>query len=361
VDNTTGEARLAFGPETFPLTNKGKAIDPVAGGWNDLDGFSPLPAITTYFEGVSDENVSLVDAARFWNIERSLESDSPTMLVNARTNKPVAHWVELDHSSDKAKLAPHGKRAFMIWPAERLSAGERYIVAIRNIPGATASAAFRALQAGDGGDGGGGGGLARALHYQALFSQLERGPYAAVDRADLQITWDFTVGSRQQFTKRMVTARDDSRKRMRLTGGPLHTVTKVTEDFQSTGRRKVEGVMEVPQYLNQAFPGPLSRLVIDDATGAPVFQHMGTVPFEILIPASVLNGSVARPRFLQYGHGLFGDKSEVETGYLRDDAERFGCVPSQTCRIRLNRTARATSARASAQQRGVHRPSRTAL
>ena len=44
--------------------------------------------------------------------------------------------------------------------------------------------------------------------------------------------------------------------------------------------------------------------------------------FEILIPRSVVGASGKKARVVQYGHGLFGDKSEAQVEYLQEDADR---------------------------------------
>lgn len=63
---------------TFPLTIDGRGIDTQSGGWNVLDGFSPMPQILTYFEGLNDTNLP-----HFINISKSLDPDCPTVLVRS--------------------------------------------------------------------------------------------------------------------------------------------------------------------------------------------------------------------------------------------------------------------------------------
>jgi hypothetical protein len=43
-----GVPLLDFSVDTFPKSLLGEKIDPVAGGWNELDGFSSMAAIHTY-------------------------------------------------------------------------------------------------------------------------------------------------------------------------------------------------------------------------------------------------------------------------------------------------------------------------
>ena len=55
-----------------------------------VDGFSPFPSILAFFPGLSDSNLP-----PHWDIEQSLDEDSPTVLLNAITGRPeitVEKW-----------------------------------------------------------------------------------------------------------------------------------------------------------------------------------------------------------------------------------------------------------------------------
>jgi hypothetical protein len=58
-----------------------------------------------------------------------------------------------------------------------------------------------------------------------------------------------------------------------------------------------------------------AHLVLD-ANGLPVFQGFTNVTFSVQIPNSLVNNGTAG-RIVQYGHGLFGDQSEIEQSYLQ--------------------------------------------
>lgn len=108
--------------------------------------------------------------------------------------------------------------------------------------------------------------------------------------------------------------------------GTADHITGIKDNFTDHIARRIEGMMYPPLYLNQAAPGKSARLVLD-ADGNPVYQGTMRATFEILIPRSVVGANAKPARVVQYGHGLFGDKSEVETGYLGEDADRSG-VPA---------------------------------
>ena len=74
--DVNGSGLLNLTSATMPLTVDGRGVDPVAGGWDALDGFSPLPALLAYFPALSLDNLP-----RYWNIQASLDDACPTVLV----------------------------------------------------------------------------------------------------------------------------------------------------------------------------------------------------------------------------------------------------------------------------------------
>eukprot|EP00937_MAST-01D_sp_MAST-1D-sp2_P002336 g2336.t1 len=341
---------------TFPNTIKGKVLDPSRSGFDQLDGFSPLGPIMTFIPGLDDEQLNASGVARWWSIDRSLAPDAPITLLGAAEER-VPYWAELDHASDGGVFpGDRSHRALLIWPARRLAAGTRYIVSIDSAlaPAARPSAHFVALRgAGAGDDATLSRSHLRGARSAAHFRRTVLGPLRRAGRniSTTNQAWDFTVGSRAQFTERMVAARDDSRVRFNQQGGPKFKIKKVTNYNASSGAagvggvdadhiaRKIEGSMQVPMYVNTAVPQPSLRLVLD-ASGLPVFQRMAEVKFEVLVPHSVANGTfgtAANPaRAVQYGHGLFGSMGEVEEGYLAQDANQFGYVLGATTWIGLS-------------------------
>jgi hypothetical protein len=55
-------------------------------------------------------------------------------------------------------------------------------------------------------------------------------------------------------------------------------------------------------------------------------QGVQPVNFTVLIPRSLAAAGGKLGRILQYGHGLFGDQSEVTEEYLDDEANAHGYV-----------------------------------
>lgn len=307
--------------DTFPADDKGKVIDTAAGGWNDLHGFPVLPAITAYFEKLEDKDIS--ECPRWWNMDRSLEVDSPTVLLDAETGERVAHWVELDHSSTAAdKLRKH---SFLMYPSTALEFNHRYIVAIRSLGShspASSSNAFKALRDR----------FAnvpdedkptkeRADHFEGIFNQLEA---AGVKRNSLLLAWDFTTNDKTDVTSRMTFIRDDIKKRVGPRG-PEYRVESVEYNTSALVAKKIKGKFMMPLYLNTHLPVVSARMILDE-NGTPVFNGYAWFDFEVIVPRGYEN----IPKSLgvmQYGHGLFGSYLEADNSeYLHQDAELFGYV-----------------------------------
>jgi hypothetical protein len=328
--------------QTLPLDAFGKGIDAEEGGWNDLDGFSALSPIVMWFGDGSNPvhtAIPVVDSAaslnfnapRFWSMNRSIDLrpgealESATVLIDADAVPPqiVAHWVELDHSFENNDT---DRSALLMWPAQKLRNGRRYIVAVRDLRDATGAAVrppsdeFIALRDGTSAD----------AWRQAQMNDIIDHIVAAArwEPKALQLAFDFTTISREQVTSPLLEARDDALQRVGAAGAPYEIIS-TTDNVSAHIARKVQGALRVPLYLNQANPGLKARLHRDSSTGRVAANGDVLMSFEILIPRSLVGLSSAAAssgRIVQYGHGLFGDKSEVEVGYLAEDADRYGYV-----------------------------------
>ena len=307
--------RVDFVPESLPVDVAGQTIDPT--DLNVLDGFSPAPSIMAHFPGVTLEGVP-----SHWDIDRSLEEDSPTVLINALTGERIPHWAELDESGDDPD-----QKAFMIWPASVLEFGTPYIVAIRSLVDESGaliqpSDAFLALR--DGETTGDPDVDSRREHFEEIFSTLED---AGVARDDLQLAWDFTTVSEEALTSWTLHMRDDALARVG-DNGPRYKIVSVEENPDDGIYRTISGKMRVPLYLNSATPSSNTRLVIGE-DGLPAFQRWTWVDFLVTIPTS--QGNDPHPElFMQYGHGLFGSRQEITYGWSRDYYNQYGYVACAT-------------------------------
>ncbi len=154
--------------------------------------------------------------------------------------------------------------------------------------------------------------------------------YVTIYQRILQLSWDFTVQSTKTITTTMITMRDDAFSRIK-NGSVNYKIEAVVDypiDIPYAGR-KINGTMYVPWYLNTRLPEPEARIVRNvDNYFLPVFQREEEVEFEVIIPRSILNGTISPKdsRFLQFGHGLFHNYREVEYEYITKEANKFGYI-----------------------------------
>jgi hypothetical protein len=294
--STPTGVRLALDSASTPANRNGVHIDVT--DQNRADGFSPGSTIVVQLAGL--------DAAKsrvppITDIARSLAKDSPIVMVDAMNKQRQPFWAELDVDADEGE-----QPLLMIHPARNFEDGHHIVVGLRGLVDAsgrllapsrafvayrdrirTSNATFEA----------------RRPAMERIFKTLR---HAHVPRRDLQLAWDFTVASTESLTGRLVAIRDDA---FRALGGaaPTFTVDTVTENPNEFVARRVEGTFQMPLYLtNNGEPG--GRLVLDDH-GVPQRQP-GTFTADYL--CNIPNAAKTTPaRMALYGHGLLGDRSEV--------------------------------------------------
>jgi hypothetical protein len=310
-DGTTKTGKhVVFRKFTLPPVAGVGHLDPAT--WLDSDGFSPGQAPMTDLPGATVTGLPTQDT-----IEASLSKDSPTILLDTSTGELVPHFAELDVSS----ATGDGDHAFMIRPVVRLKDATRYIVAVRHVVDKNSaplapSPVFQALR--DGGPSDEASVESRRALYADIFAQLEK---VGVKKADLQIAWDYSTASRENNTAAMVAMRDAALAKVG-TEGPKYTILSVDENPNPMIRRRLHVMMTVPLYLDK--PGPGGKLVLGP-DGLP--KQNGEASYEVLvhIPNSlVTNGTTGAP--LQNGHGLLGDKTEGQDGFLATMANKHGYV-----------------------------------
>lgn len=261
--------------------------------FEDFDGFSPASVLLAHLPGAVAEGL-----ASSVMIQRSLDMDSRTVVLDAETGARVAHFAEVDVSSRDPM-----RRALMIRPAAGLTPGRRYVVAIRGVrdtAGAVVapSPAFAALRddtpsaevtA------------AQRARYRRIFDALAR---AAVNRSELQLAWEFTVASRQNITRRMVEMRDAALAQVGAMG-PTYRITDLRRNPREGVAMWIEGEVTVPLYLTRAEPPASLSLGSDGA-----LRQNGTAGFAfwMLVPTTALS----RPAGVsQYAHGLLSSGEDL--------------------------------------------------
>ena len=276
------------------------------------DGYSAIPSIVAMLpDDVAPDGLAPVASP-----EASLADDARTIIV-AEDGTKIPHYVDIDPLANQAD-----HKAIIIHPVVGLSYRTRYVVALRHVArtgGGDAAPAegFRRLRDAE---------VAgdtqleplRAHYNDDIFPVLEK---AGWHRGDIQLAWDFTVGSQDEAERDMLRVRELTLAWLD-THQPTVTVDAVEDDPETNVWRKVRGTITGPLFLESDQPGAqLAR----DRSGQ-VIQN-GTTQFKFLvqIPASVRDQS-GPGRALAYGHGFFGNTNEIEGGSARTISDTLHAV-----------------------------------
>ncbi len=313
--------RVALPADGAPKNADGLAID--LSEWNRNDGFSPSSSITTFIDGLDAEASKLPP---WTDLGASLEDASSVVLVDVETGERVALWAEPD-----SKATDPADRSLLIHPAVSLPEGHTFVVGLRGLVGEGGTpieptAAFRVYRDNlttdiDAIEG-------RRDSMEANFTALEA---AGVDRADLQLAWDFTVASTDNIAGRMLHIRDESLAALG-SASPAFTVTAVTPNTDDNIALQVEGTFTVPNYLTgDGGPGNRFHYDVDVATDPDALPTVNpdtpTVQagFVCNISAATMAGTEPA-HIVEYGHGLLGDNHEIDAGNVRAFANEHNVV-----------------------------------
>lgn len=313
-DATQTGRRVQLEVDAMPMDYYGGR--PQADPWNRADGFTPGIAMLAHFPELVP--YGLVGFPSSKDIARSMAADCPSILLDAETGERVPHFVELDATTDDPE-----QKLLIMHPAIRLRDDHRYIVGyshLRNGVGdeLAPTAGFAALRDGTASDEASI--EARRPLYADIFARLAD---AGVARDGLQLAWDFTTASRDNQTGWMLRMRDES---LAMVGddGPEYTITSVEDDYEPDHiAYRIFGEMTVPMYLDQ--PGPGAKLVFGD-DGLPVINPAmptASFGFEVLIPHAAVQSPAG---LIQYGHGLLGEKEQIESGHFLEFMDAYGYI-----------------------------------
>lgn len=352
-DRTTPTGRrLHISRLATPRNVAGRPIDPTA--WNRLDGFSPGSPIVTHVPGMDNPQAfANTNPPTDIDIQRSLEHDSPIVVIDATTGRRWPVWAELDRSIGlDGNPPPPAQTALIIHPAVNLAEGHRYIVALRDLRDASGNvirpqSAFAQLVDWHGRP------SARELYFRRkIFPQLKR---AGISRRSLYLAWDFTVASRQSLTGTALFMRDDALAKLgdrtpgdgRIQGrapqfeidsctvavspAPPGCTTSTTLDPRVYAH--IAGHVTVPCYLAEIGCPPGSRFQYANPTATlptPIPGNTINANFQCNIPVGAENGQKFRP--LLNGHGLFGTADQVNSDALFA-AGSFGLMACATDEI----------------------------
>lgn len=279
-------------------------------GFTRSDGYSVLSQIGVLIPGGIDDAPLVFHTD---DLTKSMEPSSPTLLIDAETGERLMHFAELDPrtSADVASF-------LIIRPLVRMKDAHRYVVALHGLThpdGAPVAppATFRKLRDAE-----------PDLTLVDLAKVYEARVFpaiAGVPRAELQLAWELTTASPDVVTRDMMAMRADAMKRMGETP-PTVKIGAVTDDVDDHIARRIEGTLTVPLYLGDEKPGAILNRGAD---GLPAVNGTAEVPFTLLVPHSAWDATEPA-RFLQFGHGFFGGRGEIEDGFVRKFADRTGMV-----------------------------------
>ena len=328
----------------MPRNAVGKPIDPTE--WNRNDGFSPGSLITLHIPGLDNQQaLARTGGVPINDLSAYQDPTAPIVVIDA-SNPALPRWpiwTEMDTNASSDSV-----RNLIIRPAVNFTEGHRYIVALRNlvdasgnpIPPPPAFAAFAAFPCTtcDGSQPYAGGETDRAAHMESIFRTLAR---AGIARSNLYLAWDFTVASRQSLTERMLQIRNDAFAQlgeqprelgtMRIPQGsrpPRFVVTSVTNYTPAQNAdiaRQVQGRFYVPCYLTT--PGCQSGGSFYYSPGSDLPGQLPGNSYEGKFVCNIpwaATTTPARPAF--YGHGLFGDRFEINQGQLQAMAQEHDFV-----------------------------------
>lgn len=275
------------------------------------DGFSTNAIITLVFDKppAREKLVRYLD-----DPSRSMSPASRTLIIQASSGALLPHFVDVDPLATEIS-----RTAVVLHPLEPLLERTRYVVAVRGVEaedGARIAAAegFRRIRDAEVSDD-----LADlAERYERdLFPVVER---AGVPRAELILAFDFTTGSRDLVEVDLLAIRAQT---LEWLAGRTQkvTITHVTGFEEGPVLRTIEGKIEAPLYLTS--DAPEARAVRDEA-GLPRISGVVEVPFRAQIPRSLeLEG---RGAAVEFGHGFFGRRSEVDADRIRALADHLKLV-----------------------------------
>jgi hypothetical protein len=308
--------RVVLGDAAAVTGTDGTPLDLTA--LHPADGYSCGTQILALFPSGVDPDPLVFHTE---DVTESLGDASPTVLVEVDTGERVLHFAELDPRAET-----DARRALAIRPLVRLRDGTRYVVAVRGLAGPGGAPVpvpegFRRLRDREGAAGHPVLGPLAERYERDIFPVLEA---AGVARDELLLAWDFTTATERNVTGDLLAIRDDVLARLEQ-APPVITPTEVADDVDEHVARLIYATLEVPLYLDSAEPG--ARLRYDEA-GQVVAGGTAEVPITILVPRSVAGAApgALEPRLLQYGHGFFGSRAEVEGDFVPVLADRLGLV-----------------------------------
>ena len=315
-DRSSGTGlRVQLPVDALPVSNRGDRID--VAPYDRNDGFSPGSTLIVHVPGLDNARaLQSTGAVGLLDISQALDPNQPIVVIDERTGRRALIWSELDPYA----TAPQSTD-LVIHPGASFTEGDTYVVALRGLRDArgrpiAAPDWFERLRDG------------RALlptersqrgRYARIFDVLKR---AGIARRNLYEAWDFTVGSRQSLTSRLLTIRNDAFAQLGdhnladgIVTGRAPKFTVLSTSSLMLGVRAVLGSFQVPCYLIVCGPSATTGFhyssTSPNALPTRIPGNIATASFECLIPSTA--GNPAPARISLYGHGFLGSYRNVES------------------------------------------------
>lgn len=268
----------------------------------DTDGFSKIPLIVGALPDalVADGFVDILS-----DFSQTEVVTNKTLLINTETGALVPHFADLDPDA-----FDETKRSVALHPVVDLDPDTRYVVVLQDIQNeagepAAAAAGFALLR-----DGRSDGVVALdglREHFESkVFSVIQD---AGIERATLQLAWDFTTGSDEEPMADLLNIRGMTQDWLAEQGVSL-VIDSVVENPEGQPQvwRRIEGHITVPLYLESTEAG---ASYARDAEGEVKSNGTAEAAFLVSVPKSLRDASeMGRPLF--YGHGFFGSRTELD-------------------------------------------------
>ena len=302
--NTDTGLRVHLDPASMPVNVHGVSIDPTE--LNRNDGFSPGALIMAEVPGL---DLARTDEPRIDALGRSLQPDSPVMVIDADTRERIPVFAEIDQASvGRTPL-------LLIHPVRNLDEGHHYVVGLRNLRRSDGSLiepdrAFRVYRDN----------IPTFIpeieaRRPAMFQDTRTLGEAGMLGEDMYLAWDFTVASERSLSERSLSIRDQTFDPLGADGTLPFTIGTVTQNPDANTLRRITGTFTVPNYL-EGDGGPGNAFHYDDPSdpdALPTANGTYEANFICNVPKSAVgpDGVAVQGRSLIYGHGLLGDAGQV--------------------------------------------------
>jgi hypothetical protein len=314
---------------------KRNVLPPLRGGFfwnpsflNDLDGFSTMAPMLFYLKGMKEAHErgeNIVELQGPERIQYSATSSSVTLLLDVESQELVYHSAEIDYLDPDRPLV-------MVFPAQPLKHNTHYALAVVNaadehghrLPQTDGmKAVLKETNS-----------YRRKRFHDVVIPALETAaPWFSFhkDPDSLQLLFDFQTISEESQLGKVRGVLDATMKHLddrSLWNWKDHVHTIAVEegncdaaDGTTLIARTIHAELDVPWFLNHFGPGGRSAVINDDAVVSRKPVTIGRAKFMVRIPCSLREeamGGVGKKlrAVMEYGHGLFGSRSEVTDEYL---------------------------------------------